>query len=179
MKITISGVVGAGKTTLSHTLEEEFGLEYKSVGKIMRKMARERNISFDELTQIAKKDSSVDEELDKKQKEMNKEDGFVMDSRLGFHFIPDSIKIYLKVDIKEAARRIFAMNREDQHYESFEDCLGACKKRVEAEKIRYKKYYDIEFGKESDFDLLIDTTGKSSEIVALEAISFINSLREN
>ena len=167
MKIAVSGVVGAGKTTVSKILAEKFNLKRIYVGGLMREMAKERGVTFDELTVIAK-DSSVDLELDKRQIEAGKEDDIVVDGRLSFYFVPDAFKIYLKVNIEEAARRIFAMSREDQRYDNFEDCLEACEMRVEAEKIRYKKFYGINFGDESDFDLVVDTTDKSvAEVVKI------------
>ena len=166
MKITISGVVGSGKSTVAKAISNKLDLDYFYVGQIMRDMAIERGVSLDGLTIIAKKDKSVDYELDERQREFNSNNGsFVMDSRLGFHFIPDSFKIYLKVDINEAAKRIYNASRDNQKYSSEEECLEKSKQRIESEKIRYKQCYDIDFGKEDVFDLVIDTTSISIEEV--------------
>lgn len=174
MKITISGIVGSGKSTVAHILEKELNLPYRSVGNIMRDMADDRGIPFDELTEIAKTDKSIDFELDKRQREMNENGSdFVMDSRLGFYFIPDSYKIFLKIDMDEAAKRIYKGNRERENYASIEEVLNFSSRRVEAEKIRYKQCYGVDLTDENNFDLVIDTTHKGIEEVVKEILSSI------
>lgn len=176
MKITISGIVGSGKSTVARILEKELGLSYHCIGRIMRDMAIKRGISFDELTEIAKTDKSIDLELDERQREMNKNgENFVMDSRLGFHFIPDSIKIFLKIDMIEAARRIYAGKREGEDYSSFGEVLDSSSRRVKSERIRYKQCYDLDLEDESIFDLVIDTTFKGVDEVVKEILDFIKN----
>jgi len=166
MKITVSGIVGSGKTTISKMLSERLNLESYSVGKMMRDMAVELGKSLQEFTEDAKTDKEIDFELDRRQRALNSGEGFVMDSRLGFYFIPDSFRVFLKVDMVEAARRIFNANRSEEKYKDLDECLDYLKKRVETEKIRYKQCYDIDFPCEDKFDLVIDTTDKSpGEIV--------------
>ena len=170
MKITISGIVGSGKSTVSKILAEKLGLENYSIGNIMRDMATEKGLSLQEFTEVAKGDKEIDFELDRRQRALNSRDSFVMDSRLGFYFIPDSFKIFLKVDLDEAARRIYGDNRGGEKYSSVEECLGFLKKRIEAETIRYKQCYDINFPCEEKFDLVIDTTNKTPEEIVEEIL---------
>jgi len=172
MKITISGIVGSGKTTISKVLAKKLGLKNYSVGKLMRDMAIERGKSLQEFTEDAKSDKEIDFELDKRQKALGSDDSsseeFVMDSRLGFYFIPNSFKVFLKVDLSEAAKRICGAGRSEEKYSSVDECLEYLKKRIAAEKIRYKQCYDIDFPCEEKFDLIIDTTNKSiAEIVKI------------
>ena len=171
MKITISGIVGSGKSTISRMLSERLGCDCFSVGKIMREMAVERGLTLQEFTEVAKGDKGIDFELDNRQKALNS-DGkkFVMDSRLGFHFIPDSFKVFLKVDLDTAARRIFKANRGGEKYSDIGECLKFLKKRVDAEKIRYKQCYDIDFPCEDKFDLVMDTTGKNPDEIVGEIL---------
>jgi CMP/dCMP kinase len=172
MKITISGIVGSGKTTISKMLAKRLGLEVYSVGKLMRDMAVERGKSLQEFTEDAKLDKEIDFELDRRQKALGSDpdpsDEFVMDSRLGFHFIPNSFKVFLKVDLSMAAKRIYGAGRSEEKYSSVGECLEYLNKRIAAEKIRYKQCYDIDFPCEEKFDLIIDTTKKNpSEIVRI------------
>lgn len=173
MKITISGIVGSGKTTVSKMIGEKLGLNVYSVGKMMREMAVEFGKSLQEFTEDAKADKEIDFELDRRQKALNSKEKFVMDSRLGFYFIPDSFRVFLKVDLKEAARRIFNDNRGEEGYSGVDECLVYLKKRVEAEKVRYKQCYDIDFPCEDKFDLVIDTTTKTPEEIVEEILSSI------
>jgi len=79
----------------------------------MRKLAQERNMSLIELSRIAEKDSEIDKEIDKRQAQLGQNlDNFVIDGRLAWYFIPKSIKIYLDVSEKEAARRIHKDKKE-------------------------------------------------------------------
>lgn len=173
MKITVSGIVGSGKSAVSKMLAEKLGLENYSIGNIMRDMATEKGLSLQEFTEVAKGDKEIDFELDRRQRALNSGDSFVMDSRLGFYFIPDSFKIFLKVDLDEAARRIYGDNRGGEKYSSVEECLLYLKKRIEAEKIRYKRCYDIDFPCDDKFDLIIDTTNKKPGEIIEKILSSI------
>ncbi|MBU2576742.1 MAG: cytidylate kinase family protein [Nanoarchaeota archaeon] len=174
MKITVSGIVGSGKSTIAKMLAEKLGIEYFSVGKIMRDMAVERGLTMQEFTEVAKGDKEIDFELDNRQKALNSSGGnFVMDSRLGFHFISDSFKVFLKVDLSEAAKRIHGSAREGEKYFGVEEALEYLEKRILAEKIRYKQCYDIDFPCEEKFDLVIDTTKKNPEEIVKEILSSV------
>lgn len=174
MKITVSGIVGSGKTTISKMISERLELERHYVGGMMRDMAAERGKTLQELTEDAKTDKSIDLELDRRQRDLNDGDvKFVVDSRLGFYFIPDSYKVFLRVDLPEAARRIYGANRGEEKYSNEEECLMYLKKRIDSESIRYKKYYGINFPNDEDFDLVVDTTGRGVEEIVEEILSSI------
>jgi cytidylate kinase len=86
----------------------------------------------------------IDNILDERQKLIGKsEDNFIIDGRLAFHFIPNSIKIFLTVDPIEAAKRIF----EDESRTGVEfhtDIDHAAENitiRRKSEDERYMKYY--------------------------------------
>ena len=96
-----------------------------------------------------------------------------MDSRLGFHFIPDSLKIFFTVDIKEAAKRIFNDKRAEETYNNLDEAAEFLRKRMRSENIRYKEYYDIDFPKKEYFDLMIDTTNKTPEEVVKEIEKYL------
>ena len=164
MKITISGQVGSGKSTVAKLLAKKKKYSYYSTGEFMRAIAKERKVTIMELSDKAESDPSIDKELDKKQIEIGKkEDNFVMDSRLGFYFIPDSFKILLTVDIKEAAKRIHKDKREGETFKDIDEAIDSLEKRMMSEKKRYKEYYNIEFPKINHFDLIIDTSDKKPE----------------
>jgi cytidylate kinase len=166
MRITISGTVGSGKSTVARIVAEKLGYKYHYIGELMRKMAAKRGMHFSEFSKIAETDKKVDEELDSMQKELGKEDNFVMDSRLGFHFIPDSYKIFIKADTEECAKRIFNARRDNETYKNLEEAKEHVVKRMGSEKKRYKVFYGIDFPDEKMFDLVIDTTYISAEDAA-------------
>jgi CMP/dCMP kinase len=165
MKISVSGIVGSGKSTIAKLLAEKLGYDYYSVGGFMREIAEKRNMQLSRLSAIAEKNREIDDELDDMQKRLIHKNNLVMDSRLGFYFLPDSYKIFLTVSIDKAAQRIFNASRGVEKYNSLEECKGYLKKRINSEKIRYKKYYNIDFPNLKEFDLIIDTTNKTPEEV--------------
>ncbi len=176
MKITISGNAGSGKSTVAKMIAKKLEYKHYSVGDLMREIATARGVSMVEISNIAESDKSIDEELDAKQKTLGKkEDNFVIDSRLGFYFIPDSFKIFLAVDVKESAKRIFEDSRGEEKFGSIEEGVELLQKRMDSEKIRYKEYYGIDFPNPEDFDLMIDTT----ELPVKEVVEKILTLLAN
>jgi len=174
MKITISGAVGSGKSTVSKILAEKLGYKRYSMGDFMRQIAVKRDMNIMEISKRAEADPTIDEELDKTQEDIGrKEKDFIMDSRLGFHFIPDSLKIFLNVDVKEAAKRIFNQGRKEERYTSIKEAERYVKKRMQSENMRYKEYYGLDFPKREYFDLILDTTSKSPEEIAKDILKHV------
>jgi len=172
--ITINGRAGSGKSTAARLLAKKLGYKHYSNGEFMREMAEERKISLLELSKIAEKDRSIDEELDQRQIQLGiKEDNFVIDSRLGFHFIPNSIKIFLDADFEERAKRILADNIRKESNISLETTKENMKKREDSEIKRYQEYYHINHYDKKYCDLVIDTTKIKPEQVVDKILKFI------
>lgn len=166
MIITISGIAGSGKSTMAKLLAEKLNYKHYSVGDFMREMAKERNLTLLELSKKAETDKTIDKELDKKQIELGKkEDNFVIDSRLGFHFIPNSKKIFLEVDLNEAAKRIFREKRQHEQYKDIQESIEKIKTRIKSEDKRYREYYNMDYHDKKNYDLVIDTTNITVEQV--------------
>jgi cytidylate kinase len=86
----------------------------------------------------------------------------VLDSRIGWHFLPDAIRIFVRVDIREASRRIFRSKRGiEKENLSYSKTLSNTRRRIQSEALRYKKYYGIDVNDLSNYDIVIDTTGMS------------------
>ncbi len=174
MIITISGYPGAGKTTLGKALAKKLGYRFLSAGDIRGMMAMEKGMTIDELNKLGEKEGWTDIEVDRYIEKLGKEkDNLVIDSRLAYHFIPHSVKIFLEVDPWVGAERIFKDKREDESFESVEDAVKRLKERVESDKRRYKKYYNIDFPEKSKFDLILDTTHMSKEEVLSKVLEFL------
>lgn len=169
MIITLGGHLGSGKSTLGKKLAEHFGLKRYSTGDFMRELALERGVSIIELNQIAETDGGViDSILDERQEKLWREqDNFIIDGRLAFHFIPHGKKIFLTVNPKEAARRIFADNTRNglETHESIDDAARNITIRRESENERYMKYYGVHIYDMSLYDIVIDTSEKTPEQV--------------
>ncbi|MBR3737911.1 MAG: hypothetical protein IKN26_04150, partial [Eubacterium sp.] len=86
----------------------------------------------------------------------------IFDSRLAWHFVPDSFKIHLLVSPAEAGRRVF-FNRvtEEEKYKNQEDAAKQLVERRRLESERYLKVYDVVMNDYSNYNLVLDTTSLS------------------
>lgn len=175
IRITISGEAGSGKSTVADIIAKKLKIMRHSTGDYMRTMAAARGMTIIELNKMSETDSSIDKELDDWQKELEKKknEAFVIDSRLGFHFIPSSTKIFLHADMKVRAERIFHNNRLVEENTTLKKTIANIKKRQTLERKRYKEKYGIDYLDFSKYDLLLDTTKMKPEQVAEKIIAFV------
>lgn len=172
--MTISGDLGSGKSVLSDALVNYWGAEAYSTGKIQREMAEERGISTLELNKLAETDKSIDDEIDGNFARLAQTDhNLIVDSRMAWHFIPNSFKIKLEVNPVLAAERIIAADRNNEKYGDFDATLKGLKDRKSSERDRFKKYYGVDIEDQDNYDLIIETTDvtpQSIQIVTNDAI---------
>jgi predicted cytidylate kinase len=179
MIISISGLPGSGKTTVGKLLAKRLGFRFYSIGDLRGRMAMERDLTIDQLNELGMKEKWTDEEADEYQKRLGeKEDNFVIESRLGFYFIPKSVKIFLEVDQTKAAERIFRAQRPDEKRKTtIEEVIDSIRKRMKSDETRYQKYYKVDFLDKSHYDIVIDTTGLTPEQVAERIIERIKKIK--
>lgn len=172
--ITIAGENGSGKSSTAKKVAVKLGFKHFSSGDFMRQIAKENNITLEELAKIAEKEDWVDKRLDDYVRNVGLEKNAVMDSRLAFHFIPDSFKVYLDLDPEIAAKRMLddmknnpARNLENEgQVESVEKMAEKSANRLASEHKRYFELYGIKDHKDhNNFDLIIDTNKNNLEQV--------------
>ncbi len=176
MIITISGHPGSGKSTVAKLLAKKLGFKHYSAGDFMRAMAIERKISLEELTKIALKDRSIDDEIDRRTVELvEKEDNFVIDSRLGWKFIPGAVKILLTINPDVAAKRIFEMRRpEEKENVTLEKTKENTKNRLKAEIERYSKLYNVDYTDPKNHDFAVDTSSLTPDEIVAKIMEFLD-----
>ncbi len=164
--ITIAGKPGSGKSTTGKLLAQRLGYTHASTGDFIRLTAQKRGVTLDQLTKLAETDPTFDEEFDRHNIEIGKGEKTVIDSRLGFHFIPDSFKVFLDIDHRVAAERILkniqdnpARKNEARHdFSSINTITESITKRLANERLRYEKMYKItDHTSHKNFDLVIHT----------------------
>lgn len=161
-KITIFGLAGTGKTTAGKMLAEKLGCAYVSTGNIFRSYADEKGMTLNEFEELANKTDEYDRRLDTETAVYGKKNhNFVFESRLAWHFIPDSFKIVLVCPLEERVSRM--AHREGKSFDKvFEETL----QREELITKRYKNYYGIEnFDNPKNFDFVVDTGPNNAEKV--------------
>jgi cytidylate kinase len=154
-KITIFGLAGTGTSSVGKKLAAKLGYTYFSSGQLFRKKAEELSLDVYAFDALCNTDPKYDVELDKAIEAFGKENNdFVVESRLAWYFIPDSIKIKLVCDFDERVRRVAGRDRVTIEY--------ARDKTITREfdgVMRYAKTYGIEdFAPDATFNLVIDST---------------------
>jgi cytidylate kinase len=160
--ITIAGLPGSGKSSAAGGVARELGYEHFSSGDLFRKMAAERGISIEEMNFAAEKQKEIDEGVDALLRSIGAENqNLVIDSRIAFHWIPDSFKVFLQLDLALAAERMFAQvsagTRLSQNATSAAQMLENTIKRIESEKKRFNDLYAVDFTDVRNYDLIVDT----------------------
>lgn len=168
--ITIAGAIGSGKSSTARTIAAKLGYKHFSSGDLFRKIASDRGLSVEALNLTAEEQADIDHQVDQLLKKMGEEESnLVIDSRLAFHWMPRSFKVYLGLDPDTAAKRIFNHMQTEGRLSQTADSVDEVRKnidtRVESERKRYTNLYNIDVTDTSPFDLVIDTRVNALEDV--------------
>lgn len=174
MIISISGNPGSGKSTVAKRVADALGYARYDIGSLRRKMAKKRGLTLEEYNELGERDPQTDSEVDEYQRELGaKQHDFVIEGRTSFHFIPNSLKIFLDVSPRVGARRVLAdlndgsdRNEADLEHHTVEEITELNAKRMKSDDHRYRKYYDnLDIFDRSQYDAWIDTTILSKDDV--------------
>ncbi|MEM4499847.1 MAG: cytidylate kinase family protein [Candidatus Woesearchaeota archaeon] len=171
MIITISGKAGSGKSSVAKELSKRIGFEFFSVGKIRRQVAMSLGLSLEEFNRLSLEKKEYDFMVDDYQKKLN--GNLVLDSRLGFFFHPNSIKVFLDVDPMVAAKRILEDKREIEDYSNLEEATRKVLERDNNDRLRLMNLYNIDFLDITNYDLILDTTSRTVGQVVELIVNFL------
>lgn len=160
IKISITGDLGSGKSTVCKFIMEQYGFKIYSIGSIQRSLAQKYNMSILEFNKYMETHTEIDEEIDNELSKIgNRDENMILDSRMAWHFVPQSFKVYLAVDIAIAAKRIYAMDRGNvEAYSNIEDAKAKILQRKSSENFRYLNKYGVDCSLMDNYDLVIDTS---------------------
>ncbi|MAS87554.1 MAG: hypothetical protein CMH30_06220 [Micavibrio sp.] len=178
--VTLTGDLGSGKSSLSKLLCASLKAEYYSTGFAQRAIADKMGISTLELNKLADTDSSIDDKIDGVFKDLAQtKTNLVVDSRMAWHFLPRSFKIRLKVNPFIAAERVMKDDkRQSEAYDSVEQAVDMIEQRKKSERERFLRYYNVDIYDDSNYDLIIDTSGKTMDQVFKKVLAAIEEARQ-
>ena len=106
--ITIAGSLGSGKSSTARAVAAALGFRHLSSGDLFRQLAVERGESIEAMNISAEVQRDIDLKVDNLLQEMYRADEqLVIDSRMAWHWMPGSFKVFLVLDPDTAAARIF------------------------------------------------------------------------
>ncbi len=171
--ITISGKPGSGKSSTADKVAELLGYTRYSSGDFVRAIVRKRHMSLAEFNEKAMTDHTIDEEIDEELRKLRNEKDIIIDSRLGFYWIPESFKVYLDLDMDVATVRIFkdmvsnAKRGSTESAQNIADVHKLVQERLKNEQERFQSLYGVNPYSRRHFDLVINTSRHSPQTVAL------------
>lgn len=169
--ITIAGRPGSGKSTTARMVADSLGFDHFSSGDLFRALAKERNIDLMTANLSSEENAEIDHLVDGKLREIGVNgNNLVIDSRIAWHWMPTSFKVFLTLDFDVAAKRIIsAIEQRKLSNEGIPkdpvEYAKALQARLESENRRYKALYDIDPSDMSNYDLFIDTEVNNVEQV--------------
>jgi len=170
MHITITGNLGSGKSTICKLLSDKYQFEIYSTGKVQRELAREMSMTTLELNQLMRSDHKYDHMIDDATARISRENpdkNIIFDSRLAWNFVESSFKVFVSVSTDVAAERVMNDNRgEEERYQSYEEARSMLMERAAAESVRYKEIYKVNYMDYTNYDLVIDSTYCTPDIIA-------------
>lgn len=168
MHISITGDLGSGKSTVAKEICRILGLNYLSTGLIQRRLGQEKGMDTLEFNKFANNNKEVDEYIDQQLKDVNdKTESYVLDARLGWHFVNKSFKIYAMAIDEVAATRVLMDGKRvgEPNSGDLQTKIKQQKERRKIENDRFEKIYGVKPSIFKDFDAIIDTSTATIEEV--------------
>lgn len=167
MHITLTGNLGSGKTTVCKLLADR-GFEIYSTGTILREIAKARSLTALGVNEWVNANRNIDFDIDREVVRVasaRPHDKIVFDSRMAWHFVPVSVKVFLAVEPGEGARRVFADQTRGavEQYASPEEAARQLAARTREERERFLTIYGKDYLDMSNYDLVIDSTRQTPE----------------
>ena len=182
MIITINGAPGSGKSTVAKKLAKKLNWPRFYGGGIRRLKAKAMGLTLAELNQLGEKDAKTDYEVDSYLKQIaKKHPDSIIESRTAWHLIPHSIKIYLDVEGRIGAMRVFKelkgynQRNEDKQLTSVDKVLASHKKRKSSDYRRYKKYYNFNLFDLKNYNFVLDTSNLNKKQVFDQVYKYIKN----
>jgi predicted cytidylate kinase len=160
--ITIAGSPGSGKSSTGKALSAALGYRHFSSGDLFRQLAVESGQSIEAMNISAEMQRDIDLRVDELlQEKYRTEDQLVIDSRMAWHWMPGSFKVFLILDPGTAAERIFAHlqsgGRVSEDAGTVSEVRASIDRRFTSEQKRYAALYNVNPADPMNFDVVINT----------------------
>ncbi len=184
--ITISGKPGSGKSSTADRVAELLSYTRHSSGDIVRQYLAKHKITLEAYNEQAHENHNLDARVDEELRHLREHEDIVIDSRLGFYWIPESFKVYLDLDLDTATARIYkdvTSNKSRQMAGTSNTSLSTVaeqvRNRMNVEQGRFKAMYGVDPFNTGNFDLIIDTSRNDPQSVAINVFDYYKQWLES
>ncbi len=164
--VTVGGLPGAGKTTVAQKVSKSLSLKHVNIGEIFRGLAESRAMTLEEFGAYARRNPEVDTSIDAKALEVAKGGKVLLEGRLTGPMLQrngvEAFQVWLDAPLKVRAERIASRDGL-----SFASAVAATQAREKVEWDRYFEIYGIDLRETDSYDLVVDTSDKTPEEVAV------------
>lgn len=171
--ITLSGKPGSGKSSTADKVAELLGYTRHSSGEMVRSLLKKKHMTLEQYNERAEFEHNLDAAVDEELRLLRDQNDIIVDSRLGFYWIPESFKVYLDLNMEVATARIFkdivsnSSRSGEGGNQSLPSVAQSVRERMENERSRFRSMYGIDPYNQNNFDLVIDTSRHTPQSVAL------------
>ena len=168
--LAIAGPHGSGKSSVAKKLAKKLNMTHISAGQVFRDLAKERNVTLEQLSEDAENEPEIDIEIDNRTKELGSQPNTIIDAQLAAYFTPKNtlLKIYITASPKIRYTRIASRDEK-----SLGEAETETKVREVTERKRFKSLYDIEIDDLSPYDIIINTDNFDENTVFELCLSII------
>ncbi len=157
MRVTISGPIGSGKSSVGKKLASLLGYEFYSGGTFFRQLASQHGMTLEDFNTYAEKHKEIDLQQDDLILDfMQSHDNVVVESRLVgwlcFSNNVESFRIFLDAPFTVRALRVSGRENIDH-----EIVRRRVHEREASELKRYRDFYDLDYREGRFYDLVINT----------------------
>lgn len=163
-RITFSGEVASGKSTIGKLLAQVLNYNFASIGDKTRAFAESKGMTIVEFQRICLQDKNLDKQIDNEfANECNSKENLIIDYRLGFKFIEKGYHILLKISETTALQRLKLANRINETHETVRE-------RNHTFQQQFQQAYGVDYTQESQYNLVIEVEKFDSPQAIVEYI---------
>jgi len=171
--VTLAGSPGSGKSSTARAVAAALGFRHFSSGDLFRELAANRGESIEAMNISAEAQRDIDLEVDNLLQDIYRnQERLVIDSRMAWHWMPGSFKVFLLLDPDTAAERIFAHlqqgGRVSEDAASVQEVRQSIDRRFASEQRRYAALYHVNPTDPLNFDVVFNT--KHNDLPTITAL---------
>lgn len=169
--ITVSGVSGVGKGTITETVAKDLGLQKIVMGDIFRSIAKQRNMGLENFSAV--REDEIDYEIEKTCLELAMAGNVVLDGRMTGMAAGNNADCRLLVECEMGKKSLRVAKRENI---SPQEATTRLKARDASDSAKYLQLYGFDCSDRSFYDAIIDTTNMDIETSKKEAVKIVRQI---